>query len=159
MQEKGEEYLAFLLSLSVHAELQRPKFSIVELDKQVTMANSTKDPDTSLALAQEIMLLNNVADFTTEGSEEIRDLFVMQQVQVRIPAQWLYYFVVFRYLATCLICFVLQNLKRATTISERMKQQSSKLKKLKKKMRVLEFELNHTKLSLVVTDQLKLDLG
>ena len=52
------------------------------------------------------MLLNNVADFTTEGSEEIRDLFVMQQVQVRIPAQWLYYFVVFRYLATCLICFV-----------------------------------------------------
>ena len=50
-KKKGEENSAFLLSLSVHAELWRPKFSIVDLDKQVTISNSTKDPDTSLALA------------------------------------------------------------------------------------------------------------
>ena len=46
------------------------------------MVNTSKDHDTSLALAWAIMLPNDVVDLTAEGSKETQDLLVMQQVQV-----------------------------------------------------------------------------
>ena len=46
--------------------------------------SSTKDHDTSLALAWVVMLLKDVADLAKEGSKEFRDLLVMQQLQVSI---------------------------------------------------------------------------
>ncbi|GFS30002.1 hypothetical protein Acr_00g0009640 [Actinidia rufa] len=49
-------------------------------------------------------------------------------------------------------------LQRATAISDRMKQQSAELKKTKKKVGSLEYELNKAKLSLASIDQLKLDI-
>ena len=55
-----------------------PNFSIVELGKQVTLTDFAKDHDTSLTLAQAVMLPKDVADLTEESSEEIRDLLVMQ---------------------------------------------------------------------------------
>ena len=42
------------------------------------MADSTKDHNTSLALAWAVMLPNDVAYLALEGLEEIRDLLVMQ---------------------------------------------------------------------------------
>ncbi|GFZ18311.1 SEC12P-like 2 protein [Actinidia rufa] len=66
--------LAFLPSSSVNAELWKPDFSTAELGKQVTVADSTKDHDTNLALAQAIMLPKDVANVAEECSKEIRDL-------------------------------------------------------------------------------------
>ena len=66
---------------------QKPEFSVVELGKQLTMADSTKDHDIILALAQAIMLLKDVANLVEKGSKEIQDLLVMQQVQVRMLSQ------------------------------------------------------------------------
>ncbi|XP_057464652.1 uncharacterized protein LOC130754425 [Actinidia eriantha] len=74
------------------------------------------------------MLPNNITDLIAEGSEEIRNLLVMQQVQ------------------------------RATAISDRTKQQLAELKKSKKKMSNLKSELKQAKLALAATEQLKLDL-
>ena len=48
------------------------------------MVDSTKDHDTNLTQAQVVMLPNDVVDLTMEGLEEIRDLLVMQQVQISI---------------------------------------------------------------------------
>ena len=71
---------AFLLSSSKNAKLWKPAFSTVELSKKVMVADSAKDHDTSLALAQAIILPKDVADLAKEGSEEIQDLLVTQQV-------------------------------------------------------------------------------
>ena len=46
----------------MYAKLWRPKFFVVELDKQVTKSNSSKDYDTILALAQAVMLPKDVAN-------------------------------------------------------------------------------------------------
>ncbi|GFS35917.1 hypothetical protein Acr_00g0042680 [Actinidia rufa] len=51
---------------------------------EVMMVDSAKDHDTSLALAQAVMLPNIVADLAMEGSEEICDLLIMQQ-EIGIP--------------------------------------------------------------------------
>ena len=56
----------------------KPDFSIAELGKQVTMVDSAKDHDTSLALAWMVILPNDVADPAVEGSKEICDLLIMQ---------------------------------------------------------------------------------
>ena len=48
----------------------------------MTIFDSTKDHDTSLALAQAVMLPKDVANLVEEGSKEIWDFMVMQQVQV-----------------------------------------------------------------------------
>ncbi|GFY81042.1 hypothetical protein Acr_01g0008510 [Actinidia rufa] len=54
---------------------------------EVIVANFAKDHNTSLALAQAVMLPNDVTDLAAEGSEEIHDLLVMQQVQrLKMPA-------------------------------------------------------------------------
>ena len=45
----------------------------------MTAAESTKDHDTSLALARSVMLPKDVVDLAEEVSEEIWDLIVMQQ--------------------------------------------------------------------------------
>ncbi|GFY81580.1 hypothetical protein Acr_01g0013890 [Actinidia rufa] len=58
-----------------------PEFSTIEFGKQVTIADSTKDHNTSLAFARAVMLPKDVADLVGEVSEEIRDLIVMQQIQ------------------------------------------------------------------------------
>ena len=46
------------------------------------MTNFAKDHDTILALAQAILLSNDIADLEEEGLKEIWDLLVIQQVQV-----------------------------------------------------------------------------
>ncbi|GFS32290.1 hypothetical protein Acr_00g0021780 [Actinidia rufa] len=51
-KKKGETSSAFLPFSNVHAELWKPIFSIVELGKEVTVADFVKDHDTSLALVQ-----------------------------------------------------------------------------------------------------------
>ena len=76
--------LAFLPFSSENAELWKPEFSMVELGKQVMVAGSTKDHDTSLALARTIILPKDVANLAEEKSKEIRDLLVMQHVQISI---------------------------------------------------------------------------
>ena len=50
-------------------------------------------------------------------------------------------------------------MQRARAISDCMNHQFSKLKKTKKKVLGLEFELKQAKLALATVDQLKLDLG
>ena len=70
------------------------------------MADSPKDHDTSLALAQAVMLPNDIADLVVEGSEKIRDLLVMQQVQVRILARLnCFFFFASEHLVFIGICF------------------------------------------------------
>ncbi|XP_057460222.1 uncharacterized protein LOC130750653 [Actinidia eriantha] len=100
---------ALLPSSSAQAKLWKLEFSTSELGKQVTVADSSRDHDTSLALAQAVMLPRDVVDLAEEGSEEIRDLLVMQQVQ---------------------------SLQSA--ISEQMMEQSVEIKKSKKKINSLE---------------------
>ncbi|GFY99361.1 hypothetical protein Acr_13g0007620 [Actinidia rufa] len=75
-----------------------------------TVADSAKNHDTSLALARAVMLSKDVANLVKEGSEEIRDLIVMQQVQ---------------------------SLQRASATLKRM-EQSAEIKKSKKKIISLE---------------------
>ncbi|GFY97709.1 hypothetical protein Acr_12g0002500 [Actinidia rufa] len=111
----GAEPISISISDNEHSDVLtynllqfKEDFSITKLDKQVTVADFAKDYDTSLALKQVVMLSKDFADLVEEGSEDIRDLLVMQQVQ------------------------------RGTTISERMKVQSSEIKKSKKKISSLE---------------------
>ncbi|GFZ15621.1 hypothetical protein Acr_25g0000300 [Actinidia rufa] len=82
-----------------------PLFKMSSL-KQVMDSDSTKDHDTSLGLVRVVMLPMDIVDLVEEGLEEIWDLMVMQQVQ---------------------------SLQGVTAVSERMRQQSVKLKKTKKK--------------------------
>ncbi|GFY98933.1 hypothetical protein Acr_13g0003340 [Actinidia rufa] len=58
------------------AELWKPEFAIVELDRQITVAISTKDHDTSLALARAIMLPKDITDLAEKSSDAIRDLML-----------------------------------------------------------------------------------
>ena len=46
------------------------------------MADSTKDHDINLAFTQTIMLVKDVSNLADEGSKEIHNFLVMQQVQV-----------------------------------------------------------------------------
>ena len=73
----GEMSSTFLPSLGANVELWKPKFFICELSRQVTMADSAKDHDTSMALVRAIMLLKDVASLIEENSETIRGLVVM----------------------------------------------------------------------------------
>ncbi|GFZ18289.1 hypothetical protein Acr_27g0000280 [Actinidia rufa] len=88
-----------------------PEFSTVELGKQVTVDDSTKIHDISLALALEIILPKGVTDLVEQGSKKIREVLVMQQVQ---------------------------SLQRASTIVEQMKEQSTEIKRSKNKISSLE---------------------
>ncbi|GFZ14427.1 hypothetical protein Acr_24g0006170 [Actinidia rufa] len=81
------------------------------------VVDSAKDHDTSLVLAQAIMLPKDVADLADKKPLE------------------------------------------SCAISNRMKQHLAKLKKTKKKVGSLEFELNKAKLELATTNQLKADLA
>ena len=58
------------------------------------MADSAKDHDTSLAVAQAIILPKDVADLAKEDSEEIHDLLVMQQVQLSSLTSVLFNFLI-----------------------------------------------------------------
>ncbi|GFY85599.1 proline-rich extensin-like family protein [Actinidia rufa] len=82
---------AYLLSSSGNVELWKPEFSIAKLDKQVMVVDYTKDHDTSLALTQVVRLPKDVVNLVEEGSKEIKNLFVMQQVKASIltPDGWL----------------------------------------------------------------------
>ncbi|GFY92682.1 hypothetical protein Acr_08g0010780 [Actinidia rufa] len=117
----------FALSPRDQGELWKLEFSIVELKKQVTTVDSLKDHDTSLALARVVMLSTNVINLATESSKENCDLLIMQQVQ---PLE-------------------------TSSISEWMKEQSSELKKSKKKINSLE---KQAKLDFDVIEQAKLAL-
>ena len=70
------------LSPVKQAKLWKLEFLFIELGKQVTVVDTAKDHDTSLALAWVVMLSNDIADLAIEGSNETHDLLVMQQVQV-----------------------------------------------------------------------------
>ncbi|GFY91472.1 hypothetical protein Acr_07g0016680 [Actinidia rufa] len=58
-------------------ELWAPKFATVELRKQVTNANTSRDHGTCLALENTIMLPQDVADLAVEESEEFRDKMII----------------------------------------------------------------------------------
>ncbi|GFS29669.1 hypothetical protein Acr_00g0007740 [Actinidia rufa] len=75
------------LACSAQAEHWKPEFSNAVLGKQVTMVDSAKDHDTSLALAQAIMLPKDVANFMEEGSKEIRDLQRATAISERMKEQ------------------------------------------------------------------------
>ena len=83
-KKAGETSLAFLPSSGANPKLWKPEFFASKLGKQVTVADSTKDHDTSLAPARAVTLPNDVAPLVEESSETIKDLLVMQQVQVSI---------------------------------------------------------------------------
>ncbi|GFY85854.1 hypothetical protein Acr_04g0005920 [Actinidia rufa] len=100
------------------------EFSTVDLGKQVIMANSAKNHDTSLALTQVIMLPKDVADLVEKSLEKIHFLLLMQQ--------------------------------RATAISEQMKDQSTEIKKSKKKISFLE---KQAKLDSKAKEKAKLNLA
>ncbi|GFS41351.1 hypothetical protein Acr_00g0073870 [Actinidia rufa] len=103
------------------AELWKPEFSTVELSKQVTVVDTSKDHDTILALARVVMLPKDLTDLAEEISDTIWDLLVMQ----------------------------------AAAISDRIKEQSTELKRAKSNVGGLESELNKAKLTLGTTNQLK----
>ena len=57
---------------------------VAELGRQVTVADSSQDHDTNVALVCAILLPNDVIALNEEASYMIRDLLVIQQVQVRV---------------------------------------------------------------------------
>ncbi|GFY82979.1 hypothetical protein Acr_02g0012190 [Actinidia rufa] len=63
-------------------ELWKSEFSAFELGRQVTVADSIQDHDTSVALARAVMLPNDVATLSEEDNETMRSLLVMQHVQL-----------------------------------------------------------------------------
>ena len=63
-KKAGGTSSAYLPSSSVNAELWKPKFFTIELGKQVIVANSAKDHDTSLALVRAVMLPKVVVDLS-----------------------------------------------------------------------------------------------
>ena len=83
-KKAGETSSAFLQSSDANAELLKSEFSTTELGKQVTVVDFDKDQNTSLALEWVVMLPRDVSELGEESSEAIRDLLVMQQVQVSI---------------------------------------------------------------------------
>ncbi|GFZ12790.1 hypothetical protein Acr_23g0011750 [Actinidia rufa] len=84
--KKRTEGTSFALLPSSDADvgLWKPKFPTVELDRQIIVADSAKDRDTSLALARAIMLPKDITNLVEESSNAIRDLLVMQQVQFNL---------------------------------------------------------------------------
>ena len=67
-KKKGEMSSAFHLSLVEQAVLRKPKFLIAKLGKEVTMANTAMDHDTSLALGECFRRdLRFVGDATNSG--------------------------------------------------------------------------------------------
>ncbi|GFZ18940.1 hypothetical protein Acr_27g0006790 [Actinidia rufa] len=72
----------------------KPEFSACKLGRQVTLANSAKDHDTSMALVRDVLLPNDVPALNKES---------------------------------------LKTIQRAIVFSNRMKEQSTKLKRAKKK--------------------------
>ncbi|GFZ12041.1 hypothetical protein Acr_23g0004260 [Actinidia rufa] len=68
-------------SSTAAVELWKPEFSAFELDKQVMVADSAQDHNTSMAFARAVMLPNNVAALFEEDTETMRSLLVMQNVQ------------------------------------------------------------------------------
>ena len=69
-------------SSTAAAELWKPEFFASELGKQVTVADSAQDHDTSVALARAVMLPNDVAALFEEDTKTIKILLVMLHVQV-----------------------------------------------------------------------------
>ncbi|GFZ15663.1 hypothetical protein Acr_25g0000720 [Actinidia rufa] len=63
-------------------ELWSPQFAAVELNKQVTSADSSKDHETCVALGNAVMLLQDVADHVAETTTEFGGKLVM------LGAQW-----------------------------------------------------------------------
>ena len=59
-------------------ELWKPEFSAYEFGRQVTVA------DASMALAQAIMLPNDIAALSKETSDMMKSLLVIQHIQVKI---------------------------------------------------------------------------
>ena len=94
-KKKGNEFSLFISHWAGQA-LETWIF-VADLGKQVTIVGITKDHDTSLALAWDVMLPKDVVDLLAEeGSKETQDLLVMQQVQVWYLARlfWLLYRIV-----------------------------------------------------------------
>ncbi|GFZ01025.1 hypothetical protein Acr_14g0006600 [Actinidia rufa] len=72
-KNEGEMSSALLPSLDANTELWKPKFSIAELGKQVTVANTAKDHDISLALARaSLQRIAVISDLMKEESIELK---------------------------------------------------------------------------------------
>ena len=71
-------------SSSTVFELWKPELSTCELGRQVKVADSAQDHDTSMALALVVLLVNDVAALTKEALDTFEDLLMMQQVQVGV---------------------------------------------------------------------------
>ncbi|GFY91560.1 hypothetical protein Acr_07g0017560 [Actinidia rufa] len=63
-------------------ELWSPKFSTIELGRELTSADSSKDHETCLALRKAIMLPQDVTEFAEEDSEGFRGRLVMMGAQL-----------------------------------------------------------------------------
>ncbi|GFS35839.1 hypothetical protein Acr_00g0042470 [Actinidia rufa] len=104
---------------------KQPIEAVVELGKQVTNDDTSRDYETCLALGNTVMLLQDVADFVAEGSEEFKDLMIMQSIQ---------------------------SLQRAVANSDCMKKYSSNLKKANQKSHAFEGELKQSRLDLASSE-------
>ncbi|GFY95370.1 hypothetical protein Acr_10g0007550 [Actinidia rufa] len=63
-------------------ELWSPKFSTIELGRELTSADSSKDHETCLALRKAIMLPQDVTELVEEDSEGFRGRLVMMRAQL-----------------------------------------------------------------------------
>ncbi|GFZ06277.1 hypothetical protein Acr_18g0004470 [Actinidia rufa] len=66
------------------AKLWKPEFFICELDRQVTVTDYARDLDTSLAHVHAVMLPSDSATLADEPWDLMRNLLVMQHVQVNV---------------------------------------------------------------------------
>ena len=87
----------------------------------------------------------------------MRSLMVMQHVHVSTVTSVLLELCIQHLAFFC--TFVLWSLQRAMVISDRIAKHSTELKRVKKNMGNLEFELKKAKLGLAGVDQLKVDLS
>ena len=67
-------------------ELWAPIFSVEELERQVTVADTTQEHNTCLALAQAVMLPRGVADLAVKDEVIVGSLTILQNMQVSIQA-------------------------------------------------------------------------
>ncbi|GFZ16977.1 hypothetical protein Acr_26g0002470 [Actinidia rufa] len=74
-------------SPSTAPELWVLELTISKLGRQVTIADSSWENDTCLALAQFVMLPQDVADLAAKDVMEVGSLMVMQYIQESVPVQ------------------------------------------------------------------------
>ncbi|GFS31869.1 hypothetical protein Acr_00g0019630 [Actinidia rufa] len=79
---KGVDRSVAPLRIGGFPELWDPKFIAIELGKQVTNADSSRDLETCLALRNAITLLQDVVGLAIEDSEEFKNKLIMANLRV-----------------------------------------------------------------------------